>query len=126
MQKHRGWVSDEGIERPFTRYSGDGPGGTGGDRHVLPFDLQKARGQTRHIGLRQRELLGHGIQEAILEKLTAHLGIPMGEPPRTGASPCCPSPVSARVTTRRRSWWTYNLHGDVDPGKIEDILEQYR
>ena len=60
VQKRRGWVSDESLrDIAQPRHVADR---SGRHCHVLQPDLPQAGRAPRHLGLRQRELLDHGLR----------------------------------------------------------------
>ena len=47
-------------------------------------------------------------------------------PPPTAGSPCCPSPAWAPATSAPAMMIDEDLHGDLTPEKIDEILDGYR
>ena len=90
VQRHRGWVSDESLARHCrtSRHVAHGPGQR---RHVLQPDFPQARGPPRHHGLRQRELLDHGLRPHARSISTSAWESSLARPRPTIASPCCRS-----------------------------------
>ena len=100
VQQHRGWVSDESL-RDMAELLGMSRGGTGRRRDLLQPDLPQAGGAPRDPGLRQRELLDHGLRAAARAPVRSGWDRPGRDHGRRTASRCCPSSAWAAATARR-------------------------
>ena len=85
--------------RRTARDVGRGPGRRG---DLLQPDLPQAGGPPRHLRVRQRELLDHGLRARTSGTLPSGSESSPAKPPPTAVSRCCPSSAWAPATMPRR------------------------
>ncbi len=123
IQKHRGWVSDQAIE-DLVPVLGMTPAELDAVATFYPLIFRKPVGRHVIFVCDSVSCWVMGYEE-VLEKLKARLGIPLGG--TTGDRRFTLLPISCIGACDHAPAIMVDgeLHGDMDPGKIEGILERY-
>ena len=123
VQRHRGWVSDEDL-RELARLldmTADELDGV-----ATFYSLIFRRPVGRHVILICQSvtcwMLGY---DRLREHLTARLGIELGQTTPDGRFTLLPVPCLGACDRAPAMMIDEDLHGDLDPQKIDRILEKY-
>ncbi len=124
VQRHRGWVSDEGL-RDVAGYLGMTPDELDG---VATFDnLVYRRPVGRHVVLVCDSvtcwIMGY---ERLREALRARLGVDFGETTEDGRFTLLPIVCLGACDHAPVMMIDRDTHRDLDPAKLDAILERYR
>ncbi len=123
VQKHRGWVSDEGLQDVAEMLS------------LAPAELESVA--TFYTLIFRRPVGRHVILVCdsvscwilgfpnLLQQLSDRLGIGLGETSSDGRFTLLPIPCLGNCDHAPAMIIDEDLHGDLDEEKIDDILERY-
>ncbi len=123
VQRHRGWVSDEALQ---------------GIGELLGMTVDELEGVASFYNLIFRKPVGRHVilicdtiscwimgYERMREHLTARLGINLGETTADGRFTLLPITCLGACDHAPALMIDDDLHGDLDPEKIDEILNRY-
>ena len=123
VQRHRGWVSDEALQ---------------GIGELLGMTVDELEGVASFYNLIFRKPVGRHVilicdsiscwimgYERMREHLTARLGINLGETTADGRFTLLPIDCLGACDHAPALMIDDDLHGDLDPEKIDEILNRY-
>ena len=116
VQRHRGWVSDEALA-DVARAAGHDRRRAGRRRHLLQPDLPPAGRAARHPGLRQRQLLDHGLRPAARAPAASGWASGSGETTADGRFTLLPIVCLGACDQAPAMMVDDDLHGDLDAGE---------
>ncbi len=124
VQKHRGYVPDEGL-RDVAEFLGMSPDELDGIATFYNLIFRKPVG--RHVVM-YCDSVSCWIMgcEAIRERLAASLGVGPGQTTQDGRFTLLPIVCLGACDRAPAMMVDGDLHPDLDPAKIDRILEQYR
>jgi len=124
VQRHRGWVSDEAL-KDVAELLGLSPADLDGVATFYNLLFRKPVG--RHVIL-MCDSVSCWIMgcDRLRERLTARLGIRMGQTTADGRFTLLPIVCLGACDHAPVIMIDDDTHGDLDPEKIDRILEQYR
>ncbi len=124
VQKHRGWVSDEGI-KDIAALLGMTPDELDAVATFYPFVFRRSVG--RHV-IYLCDSISCWIMgyESILEHLTKRLGVEMGGTTDDGCFTLLPVACIGACDRAPAMMIDQELHVDLTDDKIDTILDQYK
>lgn len=124
VQRHRGWVSDESL-RDIAEFLGMSPADL--DSVATFYNLIFRKPVGRHVILICDSvscwIMGY---DRLRDHLSARLGIQLGETTPDGRFTLLPIVCLGACDRAPTMMIDNDLHEDLDPAKIEEILERYK